>query len=108
MLNNIIKINNNHKIFKVLNSNNINMDQFSLSLKNTYVLRSICLKKIFEKFFGLQYPVELIKITMITLFELINHNSTFVIFFKQKSGRAQKTIDLINQIKNRNDIVGII
>src|SRR5690348_11697483 len=97
------------------------MDQFSLKLKNIYILQSsvsdgirqvpfagtwrlIYLKKIFEKFFGLHYPIELIKITMITLFELINYNSTFITFFKQKSGKAQKTIDLIKHIKNRNDL----
>ena len=82
-------------------------------LSKKYVSDSILLKYIFESFFGQDYPTELIRVIVITLFDLINQFemnfddlNNLMIIGRRGTKRMTLLVNLIKYLsQNNNDII---
>lgn len=82
-------------------------------LSKKYVSDSITLKYAFESFFGQDYPTELIKIIVITSFNLINQFeinfddlNNLMIIGRRGTKRMTQLVNLVKHLsKNNNDII---
>lgn len=89
------------------------MEEKIIILREKYVSDSILLKYIFESFFEQEYPRELIKVIVITSFNLIDKYemnfdaaNNFVIIGNRGTGKLVLIINLINHLsKNINDVI---